>query len=351
MTNASDGYLAGSQGLLYPLGQEHVWIGRPRGGQIITEPREEQMTDINTREPLFWDAERTRPKTQLVFTVVCDGSGPAAANGWNTNERVDAADNGHRDVYVKGKDKVEALKAEIARNGLAAQGRPGLRVGDHYYECLTGTRPGKQGTARTWAVMLFPGVGQAQQSFYGNQPQDQAPAAPQAPAGFGQQGPPAGFGGAPQQPAPAAQGNAYGFGHQPPASPGGQAFQQAQQPAPAQQQQQQQWAPGNPTGAAPHPGPMPQFGQPAAPPAPQQAPSGFGQAPQQQAPLDNGYAQAMTYGHQQVAPQGFGQPAPQGSAAQWQQTEQHFAQQPTAPQAPPADDPWGRAPAPNPYGG
>lgn len=314
MTNASDSFLQGGQALNYGPTTDTRWLGRPRGGMIVSEPREEQQTDINTRQPLFWDAERTRPKTQLVFTVVCDGSGPALQNGWQTNERVDALDTGHRQVYIKGKDKTEAIKAQIRANA-----RTGLRVGDHYYECWTGTRPGKDniGTARTWQVMLFPGneIQGAQGQFFGNEQQPQAPAAPQ------------GFGGpAPQQAAPAPQGNAYGFGHQPPASPGGQAYAAAQQPA-----QPQPWAPA-PTGAAPHPGPPPQFGQPAAPQqyAPPAAPQGFGAtAPQEYAPpsVQQHYAPTQQ-------PQGFGQ-AP-----------------PAAPPVPPVDNPWGQAaPVQNPYGG
>lgn len=342
MTNASDSFFAGGQGLLYPLGSDAQWIGRPRGGMIISEPREEQQRDINTNEPLWWDREHTRPKTQLVFTVVCDGSGPAAQNGWRTDERVDAQDNGHRDVYVKGKDKTEAVKGQLAQHG-----RPGLRMGDHYYECWTGNRQGKQGQARTWAVMLFPGAGQAQQSFFGNEQQPQFPAAPQGFAPAPQ--PQAQNWGTPQgQPVPAAQGNAYGFGHQPPASPGGKAFQNAQQPS-----QPQAWAPA-PTGAAPNPGPQPQFGQPPAGSGQfrpddngwQQQPQGFGAAqgvyPPANAPDPSGqfnqqaYAQQVVQGH--PAPNGFGQPQSPAAPAQ-------------AP-VPPVDNPWGQAaPAQNPYGG
>jgi hypothetical protein len=320
--NASDQFLAGGQALNYGPTSDTRWLNRPRGGRIVTEPREEQQTDINTRQPLFWDDARTRPKMQLVFTVVCDGSGPAAANGWRTDERVDAQDPGHRQVYVKGKDKTEAIKGQIR-----AHARTGLRIGDHYYECWTGTRPGQNniGTARTWAVMLFPGneAQQSQAQFFGNEQQQ-----PQAPGGFGQQSPPAqstvqNWGSPQGTPVPAAQGNAYGFGHQPPASPGGQAFQNAQQAT-----QPQAWAPA-PTGAAPNPGPPPQFG------APSQHMAQQGNHPLQ----DHGAAawtpaQHEAYG-QAAAPQGFGQAPP-----------------PAQPPVPPVDNPWGQAPpAQNPYGG
>lgn len=311
--NASDQFLAGGQALNYGPVSDTRYLNRPRGGRIVTEPREEQQTDINTRQPLFWDDQRTRPKMQLVFTVVCDGSGPAAANGWQTDERVDAQDTGHRQVYVKGKDKTEAIKGQIR-----AHARTGLRIGDHYYECWTGTRPGQNniGTARTWAVQLFPGneAQQGQAQFFGNE-QQPAPS-PQGPSGLHTQAqgfapaqtPQAQNWGSPQgTPVPAAQNTAYGFGHQPPASPGGQAFQNAQQPA-----QGQAWAPA-PTGAAPHPGPPPQFG-----------------APSQHMP-----AQHEAYG-QASAPNGFGQAPPPPAQAP----------------VPPVDDPWGRAPqVQNPYGG
>lgn len=332
--NASDQFFAGGKGLLYPLGSEAQWVGRPRGGMIITEPRSEQERDMKN-EPVFWDKERTQPKMQLVFTVVCDGSGPAAQHGWPTDERVDAQDNGQRDVYVRGKDKIEAVKAQLSQHG-----RPGLRVGDHYYECWTGHRQGKLGTARTWAVMLFPGAGQAQQSFFGNEQQpQQAPAAPQ---GFG--GPPAnvvtnhaqpvtnphGFGQQPVNPTstpafpanPSPQGNAYGFGHQPPQSPGGQAYAAAQQGTQGFGGAPQYQQPGNPVGAAPHPGPPPQFGQ-----QPAAAPQGFGGYPDPNAGQPMGQPQGFGGAPQQPAPaQGFGPPVP------------------------PVDDPWGQAPpVQNPY--
>lgn len=331
MTNASDSFLQGGQALNYGPTSDTRWLGRPRGGMIVSEPREEQQTDINTRQPLFWDDGRTRPKMQLVFTVVCDGSGPAAANGWNTNERVDAQDTGHRQVYVKGKDKTEAIKAQIR-----AHARTGLRIGDHYYECWTGTRPGQNniGTARTWAVMLFPGNEAQQAQFFGNEQQPQAPQQAQAP---NWNAPVTGQAPMPQTHVPAAQGNAYGFGHQPPASPGGQAYQNAQQ-APQGFGQ----PPMPPVGAAPHPGPPPQFGAPAAAAQPQ-APIGFGnsmQAAQAGAhPLQDHGAQAWTQAQHEAyaasqTPQGFGQ------------------QQAGPPPVPPVDNPWGAAaPAQNPYGG
>lgn len=327
MTNASDGFFSGGKGLLYPLGSEQQWINRPRGGRIVTEPRTEQERDFATKAPKFWDKEQTQPMMQLVFEVVCDGSGPAAQNGWRTDERVDASDDGRRTVYINGKDKKEALGAQIKLHQ-----RPGLRIGDHYYECWTGHRDGKLGQARTWAAMLFPGAGPEQQQFFGNEPQPPAAQHAAPPPGFGQQAaapaqqspnwnapvtgqqyPPQQ---APQTHAPAAQGNAYGYGHQPPASPGGQAYAAAQNPAQGFGQ-----PPMPPAGAAPHPGPPPQF-----------------QAPQQAA-----------------APAGFGTTAPQEYAPQ--SVQQHYAptQQPQGfgqQPVPPVDDPWGQAaPVPNPYGG
>lgn len=268
MTNASDSFFGSGESLSYPLGANHL-IGRVRGGRIVTEPKEVAQTDINTKATLYWDDAKTRPMTQLMFTVVCDGSGHAAANGWATDERVDAQDQGMRVMYIKGKDLTEAVGKELKRHH-----RPGLRVGDEIYNVWTGERPGKNGVgkARTWASMLFPGteaVPSQEQFFQGNQPQPQAPQmpqgfgapAPQAPQGFGAQnggqvpmsqpvtgqylppngqgfpsgpagpaqqpaGPPPQFGApAPQQPA---QQTAYGFGHNPAGSPGQQAHAAAQ---------------------------------------------------------------------------------------------------------------------------
>jgi hypothetical protein len=318
MTNASDNFFGGGQALNWGPTSDTRWLNRPRGGRVVGEPRQEQQTDINTRQPLWWDAERTRPMMQLVIPVCCDGSGYAAQQGWHTDERVDASDNGHRNWYIKGKDLTEALGNAIKTNGV-----PGVRMGDEVYGVWTGMRPGKTAgtTARTWWATHIVGAPPAQQQFFGNEQQPQAPQQAAAPAGFAPspQGPSGlhtqahGFAPAPpQQPAPAAQGNAYGFGHQPPASPGGQAFAAAQQPA-----QPQPWA-AAPAGAAPNPGPPPQFG---APPAQQQA-------------------------------------APPAPVAQWGQAtpgqEQWAQQQAPAgpPPTPPVDNPWGAvAPAQNPYGG
>lgn len=287
--NASDQFFSGGKSLNYGPTSDTRWQNRPRGGLIVSEPQESQQTDQQTRAPLFWDApNNTQPKMQLSFDVICDGSGPAQQNGWQTNERVDHADDGRRTVFVKGKDKIEAIKAQLSQHQ-----RPGLRVGDYYYEVWTGLRPSKNGgnPARTWAVVLFPGAGAEQASFFGNQP-PQAPAAFQPPA---QQSPPAApsaqtWGQTQGAPVPSAQGNAYGFGHNPPASPGGQAYAAAQQPAqgfaspppsfqpPAQQYspgpqadyaapvQGQYQQPGNPVGAAPQPpAPAQQFGPPVPP--------------------------------------------------------------------------------------
>lgn len=288
--NASDQFFSGGQSLNYGPLEDKRWMNRPRGGLIVSEPVESQQIDYATKQPKFWDApQNTQPMMQLSFDVICDGSGPAQQNGWQTSERVDQADTGKRTVFVKGKDKIEAIKAQLSQHQ-----RPGLRVGDYYYEVWTGTRQGKiGGPARTWAVVLFPGAGAEQASFFGNQPQPpQAPAAFQPPA---QQSPPAApsaqtWGQTQGAPVPSAQGNAYGFGHNPPASPGGQAYAAAQQPAqgfaspppsfqpPAQQYspgpqadyaapvQGQYQQPGNPVGAAPQPpAPAQQFGPPVPP--------------------------------------------------------------------------------------
>ena len=300
MTNASDSFLGSKDYLNYPLGANHL-IGKVRGGRIITDPVERVQTDINTKLPKYWDPEtKMRPMTQLEFMVVCDGSGHAQANGWATDERVDAQDNGHRMVVIKGKDLTEAAQSQIKLHN-----RPGLRIGDEYYQVWTGERPGKGGVgkARTWAVKLFPGVEQPadQGQFFGNQAQ---------PQGFGQAPPaPAGPVTNPAQPVT----NPYGHGHNPQGSPGPQAYAQAggfgqQAAAPA--------------------GPPPQFIPPT------QAPSGpAGPAPNP-GPAQNAFASAQGQFQQ---PNGFEQQAP-----------------PQAAQVPPVDNPWGQpaqqAAAPNPWG-
>lgn len=287
MTNASDDFFGGGEGLNYPLGSEAQWLGKVRGGRIITEPKQIPQTNINTKETLYWDKDRTRPMMQLVFTVVCDGSGKARENGWNTDERVDAQDNGHRQMYIKGKDLTEAVGAQLKKHGV-----PGLRIGDEIYNVWTGHRPGKTpGTnARTWASLLFPGAGPAQGEFFGNQQQPNQTAAP---SGFG----------APQHQQPPAAANPYGYGHNPAGSPGQQAYASAEFNAGPPPQFQ---SPSGPAGPAPHPS---QF---------QQNPAGSGQF----RPDDNGWvqgdAQHAVSGQQ---PSGFGQPVP------------------------PVDNPWGRTEA------
>lgn len=297
MTNASDTFFSAGQGLLYPLNSEAQWVGRWRGGEIVSEPHAEQERDINTREPLFWDPARTQPKMQLVFDVVCNGTGPAAQYGLPTDERVDAQDDGRRTVYVKGKDKREAIAGQLKDHK-----RPGLRIGDHYYECWTGNRQGKLGQARTWAAKLFPGAGQAQQAFFGNEQQHAVPQ-PAAPG--------------PIANTPVQVAGAWGA---------------------------------TPAGPAPHPGPPPQFGgQPAAPPVqqPQYAqaalPVDWSPPAEPSAPPVPGrqdWGSALRSAPTPPAPPAAsgGWPGPGGVPA-------------AVTQAPPAD-PWGAAPpAANPYAG
>lgn len=299
MTNASDSFFGSGEGLNYPLGSEAQWVGRVRGGRIITEPREQQQIDINTKQPKFWDEGKTRPMMQLVFTVVCDGSGQAAANGWATDERKDAQDNGYRLMYIKGKDLTEAVGSEITRHRVQ-----GLRIGDEIYNVWTGERPGKGGIgkARTWACKLFPGtaVESNQAQFFGNEAQPAPAAAPNGFAqGYQQPGNPTGAAPHPSQ---------FGYGHNPAQSPGGQAHAAAafQQPA----------------------GPPPSFQAPAAAPQQPPAPNGFGTPPSN--------------------PAGSGQFRPDDNG--WQQPPAQVG----AP-VPPNDDPWGqRAPqqttVPSPWG-
>ncbi|HSL52000.1 MAG TPA: hypothetical protein VK878_23265 [Candidatus Deferrimicrobiaceae bacterium] len=262
MTNASDSFLGSNEYLNYPLGANHL-IGKVRGGRIVTDPVERVQTDINTKLPKYWDPEtKMRPMTQLEFTVVCDGSGQARTNGWATDERVDAQDNGHRVVVIKGKDLTEACKGEIK-----AHSRPGLRIGDEYYQVWTGERPGKGGVgkARTWAVKLFPGFDQPadQNQFFGTQNAvvqgfQQAPPTPSAPIPN------------PAQPVT----NPYGgFGQTAQQATAG--FQQPTPAGPPPQFIPPTQAPSGPAGPAPNPGP---------------AQGGFG-APQQAPPADNPWGQ------------------------------------------------------------
>lgn len=58
-------------------GKALSWKDAPAGtkvrGVVSSLPQKLVQTDYKTKEPLFWDEERTRPKYQIVFGLTVDG--------------------------------------------------------------------------------------------------------------------------------------------------------------------------------------------------------------------------------------------------------------------------------------
>lgn len=181
MSNPVDSFFGGAPTLSYPKANNGTYtdrqlLGVARGGRIVDEPQLQQMTDMVTGAPQYWDQAHTRPKMQLVVTLLCDGSGAPMPGVRVRDERQNPQDNGQRRLYVRGKDLTDAV-----RNAFTEAGAPGLRVGGELYVVWTGERPSKMkggDPARTWAAKYIPGTvgippqsaAEAQNAFGGNGP-------------------------------------------------------------------------------------------------------------------------------------------------------------------------------------
>lgn len=161
MTQSVDSFFGGAAGLSWPRANNGQYTDTAllnviRGGLIIEEPTLQQMTDINTGAPQWWDQGQTRPKMQLVLTLLCDGT--RTANGHpvrDERDRSNPLDTGVRRLYVRGKDMTDAGRAAFQQAGA-----PGPRIGGEFYVVWTGQRPSKMKNgdpARTWAAMYVPG--------------------------------------------------------------------------------------------------------------------------------------------------------------------------------------------------
>jgi hypothetical protein len=163
MTHSIDAFFGGAPTLSYPKADNGNYgdtrlIGVVRGGRITDDPQQQQMTKMGTGEPEWWDVARTRPKNQVIVTMLCDGSGrpttPAGQALSPLDERQSTADDGKRRLYIRGKDMTDAI-----RTAFQAAGAPGLRVGGELYVVWTGQRPSKMkggDPARTWAALYIP---------------------------------------------------------------------------------------------------------------------------------------------------------------------------------------------------
>lgn len=292
---------------------------RWRGGQIVEVGDVMPQTNMETREVIMRNG---KPAEQLPVTLLCDGSGFAAQQGWRTDERNphDHTDTGRRTFYVKGSSRFsigDALRAVQAED---------LEVGGFLYMVWTGM--GKTGNSsyigRTWQFHYIKPSG-----VFLNSVSHGAP-------GMQNQAPPAGPQGA----------------------------------MPVQQNPQGQYAPQH-TGFTPMQTPAtapPPQGWTAAPSAPVTPPNPYGQHNPPGSPAANAAqqwqasAQAQqtmpTNEHQQLPPQSVG--APLGVQAWTPEQHQAYNQQreagasaapagyvPPAPQPPAAaENPWGAAPDP-----
>lgn len=301
-----DEFFTGGGGGAYMSFADDSCIGHPRGGTIVGI-NEQQQTDKDTKEPMFWpNSDRA-----IMIKVVT----------MQTNERRpgDNEDQGLRSVWLPQSKDVTKAVIEAMRQTTPNEMR--LKLGGQLWITRTGSRPttqkngGRGFPAFTYSAQYVPPQESPNDGFFaGGQPGNgQAPAQATPP----QAGPPAQAAQTPWQQGPAPQqGNAY-------ATANGQ--QGWQQPAPQQAPPQGGW-------------------QQPGPPAPQQGPpAATGQAPWSQQP----------------APQQPGPPA--SSQAPWPQQGQSqapangqapWAQQPPAgppagtwqPAAPDPANPWGNQP-------
>lgn len=147
MTTATDSFFGGAPGLSWPKADaNHVYSdtrlrGVSRGGLIVKDPEVVQMTAMGTGEPIFWDREKTRPKLQMVITLLCDGRGGAL------DERTSPQDNGQRRLYIRG------YMVAAVREALQRVNAEGPRRGGELYVAWIGEQPSK--TANFDPARLF----------------------------------------------------------------------------------------------------------------------------------------------------------------------------------------------------
>lgn len=152
----TDSFFGGAAGLSWPKADgNHVYSdtrlrGVPRGGVIVDEPVVQQMTEMGTGRPLFWDAERTRPKNQMIVTLRCDGTKGGALDERNPQN---PHDDGKRRLYIRG------YMVNAVRDALQAAGAEGLRLGGELYVAWVDEKPSKTPSfdpARLYAARYVP---------------------------------------------------------------------------------------------------------------------------------------------------------------------------------------------------
>jgi hypothetical protein len=151
----NDSFFGGAEALSFPKANNGVYTdtrlrGVVRGGLIVGEPEIQQMTEMGKGTPLYWDAERTRPKNQMIVTLICDGRGGAL----DERQPGNAHDSGKRRLYIRG------YMVTAVGDALAAAGAEGLRPGGELYVCWIDEKPSKTlgfDPARVWAARYIPG--------------------------------------------------------------------------------------------------------------------------------------------------------------------------------------------------
>lgn len=211
MSNPVDNFFGGAEGLSWPKANaQHIYDdvrlrGVIRGGLVVDDPKIEVMTEMGTGATIYWDAERTRPKEQMVVTLLCDGT-----RGGALDERKTPTDDGKRRLRIRGY-MVPAVGEALQRVGV-----PGIRRGGELYVAWIDEKPSKTkgfDPARVWAANYVPPSVQMPAGGAPSQPQNGLSGAP-AGNPFPGQAAPADAPTAPpqdqQQPAAAPAGNPWG---------------------------------------------------------------------------------------------------------------------------------------------
>jgi hypothetical protein len=214
----TDNFFGGAPGLSWPKANNGAYtdtrlLGVARGGLIVDDPTVQVMTDMQTQATLYWDAERTRPKQQMVVTLLCDGRGPGQ------DER--DGDDGRRRLYIR------SGLVKAVREALQKVGATGLRQGGELYVAWIGEKPAqKKGNdpARVWAAQYIPpAVGLPDSGGPAGAPSSNPFGGPVVTGAPAQQQQPADPWGGPQAPGPAGPpANPFGgAGYQPQTAPVG----------------------------------------------------------------------------------------------------------------------------------
>lgn len=286
--DGDDEFFTSGTGGSYMSFADDACVGHPRGGEIVGI-NEQQQTNKDTKEPMFWQ----NSDRKIMIKVVTMQTGERRPG--------DQEDTGLRSVWLpQSKDITKAVIEAIKQS---SPNELRLKIGGQLWITRTGSRPttqkngGRGFPAFTYVAQYVPPQGNPHDTFFGGAPQQYGQPAQAAP--WQQQQ---------QAPAPAQQGNPY-------------AAQPAYQGAPN----------GQPAGPQSQPAPW------------QQAPQNGHQQAQQQS------AQTPPPNYTQHA--GNQTPALQGQQAPWQQAPP--PQGTYQPAAPDPANPWGnqpqQQPGPNPY--